>query len=1204
MANEEVEQTMTLNEEATRQLGEIKKWGDLIVNQMMSRTKLLESMLDPRRDVNKECGYPETAEISFSKHYRPLWDRLGIAKRVVGVEVAESWKLLPEIYESEDEEETTAFERSWHELCRKLRGGSKFQSTKTHPIWSMIERLDKLSGIGSFGCLLLGLNDGKDLSQPAPGFERMDGAMDGQSVSSIYRGAYGEAILGGTGSFMQPVRNAGKKKPELLYLRVFHEGQIQISQFEDNKNNPRYGMPKMYTLTMHDPLETSQSGLGLATNDIQVHWSRVIHAADNRESSEWSGIPRMQPVLNHLLDLVKLYGGSTEMYWQGAFPGLSLETHPTLGGDVNLDMDNIREQLSGYMNSLQRSLAMAGVSVKMLSPTVVSPDPQINNAINAICITLGIPRRIFEGSERGELASSQDKDSWEERLSHRRETYITPELIVTFVDRLIQLRVLEEPESWTVSWEKKRELDETQRAATALQITQALAAYVAGGLDVLMTPLDYLVVIHGFDRDLVTEVLENAIEHINEANPDLPDVTVPGKAPVAKEEPQLPGPVKVKEGEQLVDPRTGQPVGDPSQTRDLTTNKQYASTQINAPKRIRKQVRALHRVLDAHDVLKLENEPHVTVHYGIEGDKLEDIQSVVEGVGEVAIQLGPLQVFQNEEQDVLYASVRSKKLQQINELVKGATNESPTYKDYKPHMTIAYLKPGAGAKYAQRFADFLKGAVFKSDSFLYSDTEENKSVITLNYDPRQPRDKNGRWTTTGGGGGGGVTGAPAPSLWGNQPTAVLRWMGANGWSKEEAARVMEKRGVSVSKNTVQIQVAAGKKGKGRGDPAALTKEQAEELERDRKGGGAVLPPPPPKESKSKKRKPKPKKEKKDKDKEPPVEGKVRSDIESLIEGVSTAGLTGYQVKTAIEAFRDNFGTMETTAYGHAMRKKILQFYLSKEYMEVSVYSDSLESSQKRVSAVQALGSSLSQEVESRYNKAESGESGEKSFLRFTMEWQTTPHLKYISSRPEARRAKVIHEVLSEIRPMGGTMQLQAGDDPVKDTGYPGTAASPEVMNMVADAAKALPKSWIDGTRRTIGESKRGYHSASRSYLCISGFNRESRYETAVHELGHAAEARNMSLGYFQQAFKDVRRKGEKNSNIYPGANPPEMGFKDDFHHHYVGKDYGGRHHEVLTMGIQEVLRGKPRGPEGAAARGQPLLESGHYDFTLGMLVSL
>jgi len=76
--------------------------------------------------------------------------------------------------------------------------------------------------------------------------------------------------------------------------------------------------------------------------------------------------------------------------------------------------------------------------------------------------------------------------------------------------------------------------------------------------------------------------------------------------------------------------------------------------------------------------------------------------------------------------------------------------------------------------------------------------------------------------------------APAAGLWEHNPTAVLRWMGTEGFTVEEAAAVMEATGTNVAKATIKTQLNAGIKGT-RGAIAALTEEQGAALKFLRSG---------------------------------------------------------------------------------------------------------------------------------------------------------------------------------------------------------------------------------------------------------------------------------------------------------------------------------------------------------------------------------
>lgn len=492
-----------------------KAWAEreLVDNVLLSRGDLLRKFLDPRRDFDDECGYPKPNELT-AQHFKAMYDRNPIAARVVQVFPLESWQTQPTVYEDKDNENETEFEKAWDTVCKSLAGESLYQDEAGNPVWEHLQRADVLSGIGHFGILLIGTDDGKRLEEPADG-------VDTHAMIKAAKKAQKTGIHYGKGKYVNnldavdPQAQAPKTSRKLTFLRCFDESLVQITQYESDKHNPRFGLPKMYSVTLNDPAD-QHSGVGLPLATLNVHWTRVIHIADQLGSSEIFAVPRQRPVYNNLHDCVKLYGGSAEMYWRGAFPGLSIETHPQLGGDVKIDGDAMREQMYNYMNTLQRYLALQGMSAKTLAPTVVDPTPQIEVQLTAICILLGIPKRIFMGSERGELSSGQDADTWRDRLTARRTKYITPKIIVPFVDRLIAMKILPKPKGFSVDWPGADSLAPADQASIAVTVTDALSKYIAGGVDTLITPLDYLVNVIGIAEEMAKAMLKATMEGIVE----------------------------------------------------------------------------------------------------------------------------------------------------------------------------------------------------------------------------------------------------------------------------------------------------------------------------------------------------------------------------------------------------------------------------------------------------------------------------------------------------------------------------------------------------------------------------------------------------------------------------------------------------------------------------------------------------------------
>ena len=451
-----------------------------VANTILSRAQMARQFLDPRRNLDDECGLPTTSTITIDD-YKQLYDRVAIAKRSVGLLPDESWMVQPTVYETEDVDEETPFEKAWRDLSITPQKSSWYRTEKGHPIWERLRRGDELSGIGRYGILLLGIDDGKPLVEPVEGI-----GEDGQATGS----------------------NTPQRK--LLYVRAFDESQCPVSAWEKDVANPRYGQPIQYSVSFADPSGTGTRE-GALVNKQEVHWTRVVHLADNRGSSEVFGVPRLLPIYDNILGLRKLYCASPEMYYRGAFPGFSLETHPSLGGDVNIDKEALQGQMEAYTNSLQRYFVTKGLQAKSLAPQVVDPTPQIEAQIQAICIYHDCPKRIFMGSERGELASSQDDGSWNDNLAYRQNYYLTPCIISPVVDRLIAMRVLPVPsDGYEVTWPDLGSISAEVKANIAVKRTEAMAKYIQGSVEGLMGELDFLTRVLEIPIDEAEEILKDA----------------------------------------------------------------------------------------------------------------------------------------------------------------------------------------------------------------------------------------------------------------------------------------------------------------------------------------------------------------------------------------------------------------------------------------------------------------------------------------------------------------------------------------------------------------------------------------------------------------------------------------------------------------------------------------------------------------------
>lgn len=525
---------------------QFNRFSSLVENALLARQDFFRQLMDPRRNIDDECGYPSSYSAIGVELYKQLFEREALANRAVSVMAKECWQASPEVCEDEDSDKQTAFEKDFAELSKQLtlQGQSWHEDADGSALWEYFARVDELSGIGTFGVLMLGFDDGLPTEQPVAGMVSSDSplsnmekerlrklpALTANEAMAVERWANDRSPMGTDEQYFgvqfgpseYPTGTPAKRKNKLLFLRPFDETLVQVVRYEWNVRNPRFGQPVMYRVTFNDPRE-QHSGVGLPLATAFVHWTRIIHVADNLSNSEIFGIPRLRPILNRVMDARKVYGAGGEGYWKSCFSGLSLETHPQLGGDVEVDNEALRNMVEQYQNGLQRFLSLMGMSAKTLSPQVIDPTSHVNVQMEAICIQLAIPVRVFKGSERGEMASTQDDLAWDRRVDGRRKRYITPRMVVPFVDRLILAGALSEPKQYYVRWPDPEALGDKDIAALAVQKTQALSAFIGGGCEAGMTMHDFWTRFMMLEADQATAI----VDAVAEAHADGETMTLP-----------------------------------------------------------------------------------------------------------------------------------------------------------------------------------------------------------------------------------------------------------------------------------------------------------------------------------------------------------------------------------------------------------------------------------------------------------------------------------------------------------------------------------------------------------------------------------------------------------------------------------------------------------------------------------------------------
>jgi hypothetical protein len=385
------------------------------------------------RKVHEVLGYKPMLEY---RDFKARYLRQDLAHRIVTAYPDATWAQFPTIKEDDQEDILTPFEAAWEALAKQLN------------LHTMLKRVDVLANIGQYSILVIGLRGQSDLASPAT-----------------------------------PVRSPD----DVLYVTPYSEEWATIERLEGNGESPMFGKPLLYRINFGRNTQTrGQASLPVGT--AMVHASRVIHIAEDTLDDDIYGVPRLEPIYDRLDDLLKVVGGSAEMFWRDAKRRIALE----LREGYKLppaEEDTLTDEVQEYMHDLKDFIRVEGVDVKNLSGVIADPEKHFAMLIDILSGVTGIPKRILTGSERGELSSVQDSASWLERVTQRQQQFAEPVMLRRLIDRLILLRALPTPaQPYSVDWGNLFALSEKDRAAVAQNYASAISQYAGQGMASLVVP--------------------------------------------------------------------------------------------------------------------------------------------------------------------------------------------------------------------------------------------------------------------------------------------------------------------------------------------------------------------------------------------------------------------------------------------------------------------------------------------------------------------------------------------------------------------------------------------------------------------------------------------------------------------------------------------------------------------------------------------
>lgn len=167
----------------------------------------------------------------------------------------------------------------------------------------------------------------------------------------------------------------------------------------------------------------------------------------------------------------------------------------------------------------------------------------------------------------------------------------------------------------------------------------------------------------------------------------------------------------------------------------------FSSTQMNLPAEHADAVREFAKTIPDSELAEKgrETEPHVTVKYGLHSPEHTGASEALAGEKPATVHFGNLSVFHTPDADVLKVGVSSPDLHRMNAKVAEGNAHTDTHPQYSPHVTVAYLKPGEGAKYDGKPLPGVTGKSVTMSSVTFSPHEGERTEIPLAHSAETPR---------------------------------------------------------------------------------------------------------------------------------------------------------------------------------------------------------------------------------------------------------------------------------------------------------------------------------------------------------------------------------------------------------------------------------------------------------------------------------
>jgi len=243
---------------------------------------------------------------------------------------------------------------------------------------------------------------------------------------------------------------------KIVSLEAYAPTMIASVQTDKNRQSQRFGLPETYKIRIAE------------NEEVEVHFSRVIHFATRLLDHPWKGISVLEPVWDDLTVLRNIrWGMGQTMYRYGSgFPVV------TVKGATREEIEAYKRQW-GPLTAQTSMWADENTTIefKGLAGRALDPEPYYTPIMENLSAGTSIPMAILRGAQAGQLAGSEVNEREYFKLISDCQSRYEP-YIMDLIDRLMETKQIPDVH-YRINWLGGFEINPRDQAAAELDKTRS-----------------------------------------------------------------------------------------------------------------------------------------------------------------------------------------------------------------------------------------------------------------------------------------------------------------------------------------------------------------------------------------------------------------------------------------------------------------------------------------------------------------------------------------------------------------------------------------------------------------------------------------------------------------------------------------------------------------------------------------------------------